>query len=308
MHRPQRPHGLRQRLGHGAHHAWKRTTNLGRRNIIKLCAGLESCTPMSGGRSGYCVAFPDGRTVRLRGANNVLSQIAWTGRALPRSRAGDARRPGGPTVLTSGRTYFGTSAGVERGKDVHQELQDFITMPPKEFRARYKEVDPMTRAMMLALNGQKLVGVAAELIVHDASIGCGTAIDALCLDKRGRLVAVELKTGYGRASFLAPLSKGKRMRAPFSQLADSPLNRAHLQLEYGVELLRRSYGVEARGLVVHVTRECEVRVHETPDTLRRLYRPLIFEGAERTCKRKKRPRAPSSSAARGSPRKRTRTK
>jgi hypothetical protein len=84
--------------------------------------------------------------------------------------------------------------------------------------------------------------------------GLGTAIDLVVKDntKDGRLRAIEIKTGFG-AYFGRSLG---RFSAPLHRVGNSPLNQAVLQLITGMELARRSGGVElasiALGSVVRV--------------------------------------------------------
>ncbi len=213
------------------------------------------------GRSGFRVYPIQGRFQQLCGAETALGRVVWhpdemvNGRRSYKRKRYAGQPPSGSAAVLfdDGRAYFGTDGGVKRGRDVHNEVCDFVTMLDDRFHAAHPLVDPITKRVVCKLGKLGLLGIAAEFRVYDRDLGVGTAIDLLCLDAEGRLVAIELKTGYNDGVFVRPRSSNEsRMRDVFAHVPDTVLNRARFQLALGVLLLERSYGVVVdRSYVIH---------------------------------------------------------
>jgi len=268
---------------YGAQEAYRSTTAAGRANIERVfCArwtsgiAVESC-----GDSGFRAAGPalaDG-PVQLSGAKTCLEAVCWHAEAtLPTkkrkrgnsrgapddgadaivlsdpmmSAAGAApRRPDSTVRFADGRTYFGRGGGKQRGLDVHKEVEHFVTLAPARFDALHPAVDPLTKAVTMRLDALALVGIDGERGVHHLGWRAGTSIDILCLNKRGELAAVELKTG-SNGCFTLPSRSHPTMKPPFQALAQSALNRARLQVLFGALLLEHSHNVHvAECFVIH---------------------------------------------------------
>lgn len=134
--------------------------------------------------------------------------------------------------------------GLEHGRLVHSELQRFIVARCKyqRYNAYFNEPDwdgsapdPCTVQILRHVCAQKWVPIAAELCTFDSNIRVATAIDLVVLDLvHWNIGIIEIKTGYGgapgtRSSFTG-YNDCPRMRGPMSDIPDTPLQRAVLQL------------------------------------------------------------------------------
>jgi len=247
-----------------AQQIYKRTTALGRQNIELLFKPrrwhIEGC-----GWSGYRLFLDNRASVQLRGAHNNLARLVW-----PADRPSGKKRKRGSSsvVFDDDRKYFGRSGGMERGKDVHKELEDFIMMPPDRFQHVHPKVDPLTSSVLRNLKQYGLKPIASEVTVGDVQLSedgkdivikshSGTALDIVCINTLGEIETVETKTGYSGTNFAESDEKTLNMRAPFAHLKDTPLVRAKLQLLYGAVLLHVSKGIRPTGLWI---------AHGSPDT------------------------------------------
>ena len=230
-----------------------RTTPLGRRNIAALFDirgwHVEAC-----GRSGYKLFRNFQASVQLRGADNNLGRLVW-----PAARASGKKRKFGESevMFEDGRHYFGRDGGLERGKAIHKELEDFVKLSPEQFNQKHPKVDPITSSILLKLKEHKLSPIASEVGVVDVQSCAGTGIDMLCLNERGEIEMVETKTGYVNTNFTEVDNKTKDMKPPYAHLKDTPFVRAQMQNLYGAILLESCMTIRVAGLWI---------VHGTPDT------------------------------------------
>lgn len=198
--------------------------------------------------SGYRLGRAGKKPLKLRGAHRILHACLWSGERFGGKSTGQS-----VTRFCDGRTYYGSAGGLARGKDVHNQVGDFVMLPRKQYIARYPVVDPMTKAVLNCLNRAGYRGVHAEYMVYDEVRCLGTAVDLVCLDRNHRPVFVELKTGYHDA-FLDG-KKGAKMRGPCAHLPDTPLNRARTQILYAQALYNQSHRITPKGCVIHVDRD-----------------------------------------------------
>lgn len=90
-----------------------------------------------------------------------------------------------------------------------------------------------------------LVVVSCEVPVAWRRMNTGTMLDVVCMDKTGKLVVIELKTGYGstfrkRASTIG--TKGDKMTGKAGKhIPNSPFNQHMLQLWFGVQALKDTH-------------------------------------------------------------------
>lgn len=240
----------------------KRTNAAGRETLKELRADMMNRDILHCPGSGFrLVRAADQAPLKLRGAHAVLGQYFWSAARF----GGKTKRRGrgnGVTRLSNGRVYYGSAGGLARGKDVHQQVGDFVMMDAARYNAIHGPVDQLTRAVLVRLGKEGFLGVYAEYLVAHADLALGTAVDLVCMDRAGHLVFVELKTGYQDA-FTAG-KKGAKMRGPFSRFDDTPLNRARSQVLYA-QALYLSHGPKRsppKGCVVHVGRDGKVALFD----------------------------------------------
>lgn len=186
-------------------------------------------------------------TTRLAGAHRTMKNYVWNPRArhrphstLKRQQQKQSMKRAGPLVFNDGRAYHGATAGLERGKHVHAQLEAYATLPWRRFKAMYPRVDPLTKAALNHIrNEMHLVPIDSEYLVFDKMSGVGTAVDLVCLKKKGppALVFVEIKTGYSLGTFVNPSGKFQAT-SPLAKCDDTPLNRARTQLLLADALFR----------------------------------------------------------------------
>lgn len=86
--------------------------------------------------------------------------------------------------------------------------------------------------------------VACETPVAWRRINAGTLLDAVCIDREGKLVVMEFKTGYSVRTRTKPSSidkRGKMVGKAGRKIANHPLNHHFLQLWFGVQALRDTH-------------------------------------------------------------------
>lgn len=121
----------------------------------------------------------------------------------------------------------GPDIGFIRGTRVHRELDEFVKLDMKNFAKLNPKVHPWTKSVLRCIKDNEWIPVACEFMVFDPLIRVGTAIDMVCVTKLGKIVFLELKTGYGNGFFCG----SKSMTGPLSKVMDdSPANQATLQL------------------------------------------------------------------------------
>ena len=230
-----------------------RTTVRGKASLADLTRYVKDERVMHCPGSGYLVQKDGVPSTKLYGACRALDQCLWSEKPVASSKS--RKRPRSDAlVFDNGRSYFGVACGQARGKDVHEECAHITMWDAKRFAARYKSVDPMTKAVLLHLKGLGYTRVHAEYMVYDKALGAGTAVDMVCLDRAGHIVFVELKTGYQDIF----TRHRENMKAPLAAIKDSPLNRARTQLLFAIALYTCNHREVPLGRVVHVNRDNDV--------------------------------------------------
>lgn len=139
-------------------------------------------------------------------------------------------------------------------------------MSKTQFYIRHTNIHSFTKQVIAALNEWKLVPFIAELVVADEENKVATAIDAICLDKKGRVIVIEWKTGlaehlfHGNAFMTGPV--------PIDQFPNSPLNQAKFQLTFSCVLLAKWYGMVPHKAYVVVVNEEGVMPYEIGEVWR----------------------------------------
>ncbi len=96
-----------------------------------------------------------------------------------------------------------------------------------------------TRSLFVLLEENNLRPHASQVHVGSKSLNIATAIDLLCIDttRPRSLVVVEIKTGYN--GYL--LKSTRKMKSPFDQVDNHPLNQHRLQAAVTELLFRKAY-------------------------------------------------------------------
>lgn len=184
-----------------------------------------------------------------------------------------------------------TKSGIELGTRVHEQMEDYVKLSEADFRRRHYKINAHTLQLIVALNGWGLTLLGSEVAIRDPNLEYATAIDVACADSDGKLVLVEVKTGY-RDYF--KLSKGP-MRKPMHKFACSPKNQASMQILLAQMTLFYAYGIgNAKGLVVHVTESGVYPHYVIPEMYAissTLYKILYMETKQGAARGKRRKRA-----------------
>ena len=207
------------------------------------------------GDSGFrLVSLTSNKATPLTGAESSLSALCWYPQGAYKSK-GTKRKRGSSTSVRfdDGRSYFGRAGGKRRGDDVHVELEHYVRWSQSRFDEAHPRVDPMTYAVLNAILDANIKCIDGNRIVYDKTWRRGTALDLLGYKRNtGEAVVFEVKTGYD-ACFDEPDTEHPWMRAPFDDIANTPLNRARFQALFGAILTERAFGVHITYCyVIHV--------------------------------------------------------
>lgn len=102
------------------------------------------------------------------------------------------------------RNAAALARGATRGSLVHAHLSAFTQLDARSFRNEHGPwVHPMATLVSDACLARKWIPYWCDYAVKDVEGRWATEIDATCLDKYGRIVYIELKTGYKDGQFHA---------------------------------------------------------------------------------------------------------
>lgn len=93
-----------------------------------------------------------------------------------------------------------------------------------------------------AMKEKELTPIWSEYIVYDETVGRASGIDVLCVDKKGKLVVVDLKSMENEIKFHA--YKDQKMSHPLSSLQDSKYFKQALQVGIYHYWLKYVYGYD----------------------------------------------------------------
>jgi hypothetical protein len=128
------------------------------------------------------------RTVRLKGLMPCLRELFYPQYRFSGSARGDERAP----VVRGARSSGSSRAGLSRGRHVDDTIQRCVERGVSNPSCR------ASRHVLAALTRLGLEPIMTQVPVHGGRLGLrvGTAADMVCLDRRGRIVIVEVKTGF----------------------------------------------------------------------------------------------------------------
>jgi hypothetical protein len=157
----------------------------------------QSPTIYEGGSYYYTGALPAGMTKRtLRGVTRIMKDELWEARSPPQRRRTPTKtgtpRPRGQKALY----------GAMRGSLIHRQLQEAIQLDRASFLRRHPEgTHPWLAPLVEALLARGWRPVRSEFVTCDPALDMATQIDLVCVDRAGRLILIELKTGYADGAF-----------------------------------------------------------------------------------------------------------
>jgi hypothetical protein len=185
---------------------------------------------------------------------------------------------GGPVLDKTGKvgavTKKGRGGGMARGRQVDNEVQRWIQgiaqgdaqgtapfKPRQGVRASIgskgvkgaQPLHPFSRAFIALTERLRLTPVSTQVVVRDERCNIATLVDAVFLNTKGRVVLVELKTGFEGYN---DVSTG-RMRGEFSHLSNAPANQHKVQLAFTHAMFEMTFPEfgSADALLIRMTSE-----------------------------------------------------
>jgi len=203
-----------------------------------------------------------GRPDSLSGELPRLSKVYWSHSDIykqmqqMKKTTNGACRGHGTSVISKKKKKQGGGGGrfqgLITGTQVHKEMRDFTVLDSKNFTKQYgRSLHPYcARLLHVILERMDLLTFLPEFDIYDEALHIGTSIDMVCLDKAGKLVLLEFKTGYknyfdGEDGFMA---------APLSGMRNTPQNQATLQLTCSAQILHRKYDVPLQQMRLYIMR------------------------------------------------------
>lgn len=103
--------------------------------------------------------------------------------------------------------------------------------------------------------------IAAEYIVFDLAMRCATCVDMICTDDAGRLIFLELKTGYGGGVFNheAQFQWARGLPLPCQGRA-TPRELALVQIAFGLGMARRMLRIPSTVCLAYVLQIDEAKL------------------------------------------------
>jgi len=243
-------------------------------DLEKLLENERNRRVQHSGRYFYYYPPSGGRPAILSGLLPALAAAFW-----PRASEYGAKASKKLTAGPKARGIAKSAGGSIRGSEVHGQIDDFVHLSVDLFKKKHARVHPyLKRLVKNVFYPRNWTPVESEFKLFDEETGIGTAVDVVCVDERGVLHALEIKTGYETNWNVAEGA----MEGPFSNLlSDSPRDRAAVQVLFELILIAKHHKVrQVEGWVVHIT-DANIVQFEIGRELRRLaldaYRYLAAE-------------------------------
>jgi hypothetical protein len=193
------------------------------------------------------------RTVRLRGLTHAMTTSVYVP-IKPAATAAPPRRQPRATKKARGKTQYLTAKGARvlgcrgamRGTLVHAHVYHlFNSANEAAFLALYPDgPHPWALRVLGDMLARGWEPIACEVAVHNAALKLWTKLDLVAVDTRsGRLLVIELKTGYERGAWDLVADGQWRPEAQLRRLACTPKHRAMVQATLGALLAVRLLGI-----------------------------------------------------------------
>ena len=127
----------------------------------------------------------------------------------------------------------GKAGGMARGRLVDNEVQRWM----EKGLAPSPSLHPFSRGFIALVTRLRLTPVATQVVCRDESCNIATLVDAVFLNAQGRIVVVELKTGFDGYND----SSNGRMREDFKHLSNSPHNQHKVQLAFTQVMFEKTF-------------------------------------------------------------------
>lgn len=178
--------------------------------------------------------------------SSIYKQMRQLKKAPRHSSSGRASHPPRPA------TGKGRFQGLITGTQVHKEMHDFTVLDAKNFHKVYEgALHPYCERLFdVILKRQVWLPFLPEFDIYDEALGIGTSIDMVALDRDGRLVLLEFKTGYKNYFD----SEDGYMHGTLAGMRNTPQNQATLQLTSAAQILHRQYGVPLSDMLLYIMR------------------------------------------------------
>lgn len=165
------------------------------------------------------------RHLRGRGLTSVIREAYYPDYVFEKGGGG-----GPPAPKKGGRK------GMARGRLVDDQVRRWIQGKMK--KSYLKKCHPFARAFVeLTENVLKLSPVGAQVVVRDEESNLATLADGVFVDRRGRTVVLELKTGFENYN-----DKGTgKMKGVYSFLSNCPGNQHRVQLALTAEMFEKTF-------------------------------------------------------------------
>ena len=154
----------------------------------------------------------------MRGVTSVMRQELWTAcrprRLVPAAAAHTTKAKTRTKATTKKKNaHTSTGAAVEkrarlavggamRGTLIHRQLHDAIALDEANFMRLHPDGShPWLRPLVQALVQRRWQPARSEFVTRARALRMATRIDLICVDEEGRLVFIELKTGYDPITF-----------------------------------------------------------------------------------------------------------
>lgn len=198
----------------------------------------------------------------LSGLRPRLGLTYWPNSSYYQMMKGQSGGGGGGTKLkreknkrnkekVTKKESHGRFGGLIRGVHVHAQLRDFVVLDKKNFKKKYKELHSYCSKILSAIIGRLNLKVfISELDIYDESLGIGTSLDMVCLDKDGKLGILEFKTGHTK-SFDCPDGK---MQLTLKDMRNTIQNQSIMQVFTGALILHRAYQIPLDQMKLYVIR------------------------------------------------------
>jgi hypothetical protein len=191
---------------------------------------------------GFLFEVDSKKKIKMQGFKPVLSKVFWPNYVYTRTKYSES------TGVSS------SQEGLERGKIVHKQIQDYYTLSSAAFLKKYGDIHPYAKKAIAALKKWGYLPWKSEFKIVCKELRIATAID-LIATKNGKLCLIEFKTGQdgyinvGNSNMIGPESLSKKY-------SNCPLHQAYLQVLLSAIILDKVYGVKVdECLVVHIQKE-----------------------------------------------------
>lgn len=148
--------------------------------------------------------MPPPKAKLLSGLTTTLARHMW-----PLDTKGGLIRAKGPKRKSANRPPRRRGAvasdfltGFARGSFIHRQIEQLFTLDQTTFRQFNRDgADPLTKALAEFILSHGWIPVKCEFGVYEVKLKLATKIDMVCVTKEGKLIFLEIKTGYSGGTY-----------------------------------------------------------------------------------------------------------